>query len=114
MPCSSVKMSYSMTELEALTRHYRLPDDRNFTTPFDISAAVGYGDKKSFFKTQTPRENVNNHRIVTSYSVRKFASLCFSCLKPVYTGDFCRSNSMQLNAIFVAPKLQPAALSLRF
>ena len=29
-------------------------------------------------------------------------------LRPVYTGEFCRSNSMQLNAIFVAPKLQPA------
>ena len=28
-----------------------------------------------------------------------------SLLKPVYTGDFCRSNSVQLDAIFVAPKL---------
>ena len=35
-------------------------------------------------------------------------------LRPVYTGDFCRSNSMQLNAIFVSPKLQAAAISLRF
>ena len=35
-------------------------------------------------------------------------------VRPVYTSDFCRSNSMQLNAIFVAPKLQPAAISLRF
>ena len=35
-------------------------------------------------------------------------------LRPVYTGDFCRRNSMQLNAIFVTPKLQPAAISLRF
>ena len=37
-----------------------------------------------------------------------------SNLRPVYTGDFCRSKSMQLNAIFVAPKLQPAAISFRF
>ena len=35
-------------------------------------------------------------------------------LRPVYTDNFCRSNSMQLNAIFLAPKLQPAVISLRF
>ena len=39
---------------------------------------------------------------------------CYSSLRPVYTGDFCRSNSMQLNAIFLVLKLQPAAISLRF
>ena len=41
-------------------------------------------------------------------------SMRATMLRPAYTGDFCRSNSMQLNAIFVAPKLQPAAISLRF
>ena len=34
-----------------------------------------------------------------------------SLFRPVYKGNFCRSNSVQLDAIFVAPKLQPAAIS---
>ena len=32
-------------------------------------------------------------------------------LRPVYTGDFL---SQQLNAIFVVPKLQPAAILVQF
>ena len=58
---------------------------------------------------------------VTADALRRSVSLVYLLsqekwyvLRPIYTGDFCRSNSMQLNAIFVASKLQSAAISLRF
>ena len=57
-----------------------------------------------------------NSRLIVSFIIREKSSPNQKksnkpFLRPVYTGDFCRSNSMQvlsqqLNAIFVASKLQ--------
>lgn len=67
MPPSPVERSLSMTDVEALgTRQCH-----SVPLPFDISAAVGYGDKKDIFKIVTPKRKIKRHRSVGQYSVRK-------------------------------------------
>ena len=50
-----------------------------------------------------------NKKLYQLQDIEGFHRVILYILRPVYTGD-----SMQLNAIFVAPKLQLAAISLRF
>ena len=62
-----------MTDVEAFTRLCRIPIGRNFPKPFDLSAAVGYGDKKDIFKIVRPKiRKSKSHKSVGLSSVRKF------------------------------------------
>lgn len=71
MPPSPVERSLSMSDVEALARHCRR---RTIPLPFDLSAAVGYGDKKDIFKMVRPKRKFKGHRSVGQYSVRKFVA----------------------------------------
>lgn len=74
-PSPAVERSLSMTDVEALTRHCRATIGGNFPIPFDLSAAVGYGDKKDIFKIIRPKSRkFRSHKSVGLYSVRKFVS----------------------------------------
>ena len=61
-----------MTDVEELTRHCRKTYGDNFPTPFDISAAVGYGDKKDIFKIRRPKlRKFNGNKILGLCRVSK-------------------------------------------
>ena len=70
MPPSPVERSFSTSDVEELIRHCR----GTIQSPFDLSASVGYGDKKDIFKILRPRRKFKGHRSVGQYIVRKFAA----------------------------------------
>jgi len=70
MSPTPVERSLSMTDVEALTR-CRTTTGENFPKPYDLSAAVGYGDKKDFFKIVRPKiRKFRRHKSVGLSSVR--------------------------------------------
>ena len=62
MPPLPVERSLSLTDVEALSTRR--------TTPFDLSVAVGYGDKKNIFKIARPKRE--RHKSVGLFSVSKY------------------------------------------
>ena len=80
MAPSSMERSLSMTDVEDLTKLCRATRDENFPTPFDISAAVGYGDKKDIFKIPRPKRKFNGNKILGFLRVRKTLLFVLNCL----------------------------------
>ena len=76
MAPSPVERSLSMTDVEELTRHCRATFSRNVRVPFDLSAAVGSGDKKDIFKIVRPKiRQFKSHKSVGVDRVRKICCL---------------------------------------
>ena len=65
-----------MTDVEALTCRCRTTISGNFLKPYDLSAAVGYGDKKDFFKIVRPKiRKFRRHKSVGLFSVSNAVAL---------------------------------------
>ena len=79
MAPSPAERSHSMTDVEELARRCRTTFNKNFPVPFDLSAAVGFGNKKDIFKIVRPKiRKSRSHKSAGVYSVRKFVPYGFS------------------------------------
>ena len=84
-----VKRAYSMTDVEELNKVCRATHGDNFPTPFDISAAVGYDNKKGIFKIIRPKRKFNGINILGFFKVRKHLklSICFTTFIALIPGQ---------------------------
>lgn len=52
------KRSFSAADVDELKKHGCSSQNPNFTTPMDVSAAVGYGNKTDIFNIHRPKERM--------------------------------------------------------